>query len=138
MELQPPQSPLSTIISQEPKDKKFNETLLDISKKISDADDKKIQSNKELKELLLVVNTKLDDASNPLIINVSALKNIEELQQQNTQLLQRITTLSNNHQCFITTNNQDRKWFGLVGICTALGLSINFIMFAYLWYYTHK
>src|SRR5260221_4027715 len=88
MELQPPQSPktvqvsqqLSTLTTSSPEKVEQYYGLMDgITKRIERDTQKKEESNQELKQLLLEFNNALKDASNPLIINGSALKNIEEL-----------------------------------------------------------
>ncbi len=149
---QPPQSPRTEIVSQQSAPLKGDSTYLPIQESIEKTIEQlKQQRNQDIsealtsalrkhrEEILKMLDSRTTDRLKPLLEDLTkAKKDIEMLEKDNTALAEAIGNVSRNHKSFITTTNQERKWFGLAFIGTALGLSLNFIMFAYLWHHTHK
>jgi hypothetical protein len=103
MDLQQPQTPTSITQTSAAETCSYEKLIQEIGKTLERDDKKKEANRNELKQLLLAFNDKLNDASNPILINVTALKNIEnlqitteQLQKQNKELVEKIKKLSQN------------------------------------------
>ena len=138
---QTPQSPRTFQVSQQPLQPKnidYGESFRTLDKLADELREKQKQNiktqnteiidaclNKHREEVIAIFNRKITTRLVPL-------------QKENSELKEEIKTLSEHHKTSIATANRHVKAIGFGFLCTALGLSINFIMLAYLWYYTHK
>jgi hypothetical protein len=121
----PPKSPRTVQVSQQSIDygTSFNElnqltnALLkqqkqDIKKANSETLEAALSNHRE--EILNALNGRINERCNSLILQLKATNDsVKKLENQN-------------------------RIVGIAFLCTALGLSLNFIMFTYLWHYIHK
>ena len=116
---QPPTVKQKQIIKQDTTKKLFDEIDQEASRLIEEQRKKNVQKHNEMEKRLGEYCKKIIDTKNQEINEIK--RSIEDLFTQN----------KNQH---ISQNNR----LSFISICTALGLSLNFIFFAYLWYHTHR
>lgn len=140
MELQqlPPTVQQEQISKQNTTKKFFDEIDKEASRLLEEQRKKTVEKNKEDLNLFLAGKyNEMESKITEFLINKTSQTNqkIKELEENNSRLSQKIELLfTQNKNQQICQNNR----LSLISFCTALGLSLNFILLAYLWHYTHK